>query len=305
MWVVHSRRFVRLVALAITAGVLAACTVSPSGSSDKPVALTTFTVIADMAENVAGDDVEVRSITKIGAEIHGYEPTPQDIRRAQGADIILDNGLGLERWFKQFVADLDSPHATLSDGVEPMAIADGDDEGKPNPHAWMSPANARRYVDNIVTALSKIAPKHHDEFRERADRYQERISDVGESLRSTLDTIPKSSRVLVSCEGAFSYLARDVGMAEQYLWPVNAESQATPGSVEAAITRVTDDQVPAVFCESTVNDSTMRQVARESEADFGGVLYVDSLTEPDGAAPTYLDMISTNAETIAHGLTER
>lgn len=255
-----------------------------------------------MAENVAGNDVEVRSITKIGAEIHGYEPTPQDVRRAQHADVILDNGLGLERWFKKFVTDIDAPHVTLSKGVSPVAIEGGDEAGKPNPHAWMSPSNAKIYVDNIVAALSRIAPEHRSDFEARADRYRQRIDRVGKSLRSELETIPPKSRVLVTCEGAFSYLARDMKMAEQYLWPVNAESEATPRSIEATITRVQGDRVPAVFCESTVNDKAQRQVARETGAEFGDVLYVDSLTKPDGQAPTFLELLTHNSETITNAL---
>src|SRR5699024_10047524 len=300
----HTTRLPALAGLVVTT-LVAGCTVGSPGSGDsgKPVALTTFTVIADMAENVAGDDVDVRSITKIGAEIHGYEPTPRDIQRAQDADIILDNGLGLERWFEQFVADLDVPHAVLSDGIDPLPIEGGDEDGEPNPHAWMSPDNAQRYVDNIVTALAETAPEHRDDFRARGERYKDRIADVGSSMRDELESIPERSRVLVTCEGAFGYLTRDTGMSEQYLWPVNAETEVTPQSMRAAVTRVEDDDVPAVFCESTVNDSTMRQVAADSGAEFGGTLHVDSLTESDGVAPTYLELLQHNARTITAGLT--
>ena len=106
----------------------------------KPRVLTTFSVVAVMAKNVAGDRVEVESITKPGAEIHGYEPTPSDIAKAEDADLIFDNGLGLERWFDQFVEGSDAERVTLSEGVQPIAI-EGESEyaGKPNPHAWMSP----------------------------------------------------------------------------------------------------------------------------------------------------------------------
>lgn len=106
--------------------------------SGKKVILTTFTVLADMAQNVAGDKAIVESITKPGSEIHGYEPTPSDLARGQGADLILDNGLNLERWADRFYNSFPKvPHLTLSDGVKPVDISEDSYKGKPNPHAWM------------------------------------------------------------------------------------------------------------------------------------------------------------------------
>src|SRR3990170_9020030 len=219
----------KLVAAASALLVLAGCAAPSDGAhDDRPVVLTTFTVLADIAENVAGDHLRVESITKVGAEIHGYEPTPGDIRKASEADLILDNGLNLEVWFGQFVESVDVPHVVVSAGVDEMPITADAYSGKPNPHAWMSPLNAQRYVDNMVDAFSDLDPDHATDFAANGEAYKAELQDVQDELVGALGALPVNERALVTCEGAFSYLARDVGLTEQYIWPVNAEQQATP-----------------------------------------------------------------------------
>ena len=290
---------VALVALTATACASPGQT-APDG---RPVVLTTFTVLADIAQQVAGDHLEVRSITKPGAEVHGYEPTPGDIRQAAGADLILDNGLGLEAWFAQFAETVDAPHVVVSEGIEVVDIAADASAGKPNPHAWMSPLNVQVYVDNMVTAFSDLDPDHADDYAANGEAYKAELQAVQDDLVAALATVPERRRALVTCEGAFSYLARDAGLAEAYIWPVNAEQQATPKQIAAVIEFVQDNDVPAVFCESTVSDRAMRQVVEATDAEFGGVLYVDSLSEAGGPVPTYLDLIRHDVDTITAGLT--
>ena len=270
---------------------------------DRPVVLTTFTVLADIAENVAGDHLRVESITKAGAEIHGYEPTPGDVRKAADADLILDNGLNLEVWFAQFVDSVDVPHVVVSDGIDVIDITEDAYAGKPNPHAWMSPANAQLYVDNMVSAFSDLDPEHADDFAANAETYKAELQQVQDELAAELSVLPENERALVTCEGAFSYLARDAGLTEAYIWAVNAEQQATPRQIAATIEFVEDNDVPAVFCESTVSDRAMQQVVEATGATFGGTLYVDSLSDADGPVPTYLDVLRHDADLIAQGLT--
>jgi len=303
------RRRVRVVALACALCVfpvaMSACGSSEDTGSDsgKPVALTTFTVIADMVSEVAGDRVEVASITKPGAEIHGYEPTPSDLKTAASADLVFENGLGLERWFEQFIDQSDAESVSLSDGVEPIAIT-GDSEyaGLPNPHAWMSVSNADIYIENIRKALTELDPGSAAYFQKRADRYTAELGKVSDFVEADLANLPAEQRALVSCEGAFSYMARDFGLEEAYLWPVNAEQEGTPQQIAETVEFVRDNQVPAIFCESTVSDKSQQQVASESGAEFGGVLYVDSLSEADGPVPSYLELLRRDAETIVAGL---
>ncbi|MDB6452938.1 metal ABC transporter substrate-binding protein [Falsirhodobacter sp. 20TX0035] len=266
--------------------------------------VTTFTVLADMARHVAGDAAEVVSITRPGAEIHGYEPTPRDIVGAQDADLILWNGLNLELWFEQFLSNLrDVPSVTVSDGVEPISIAAGAYEGKPNPHAWMGLSNALIYVDNIEAALAGHDPDNAALYAANADIYKQQLRDAIEPLRARIADIPEEKRWLVTCEGAFSYLARDFGLQELYLWPINADQMGTPQQVRAVIDGVKAHHIPAVFCESTVNTAPARQIARETGAEYGGVLYVDSLSKADGPVPTYLDLLKVTSETVVRGLT--
>lgn len=271
----------------------------------KPTVLTTFTVLADIARNVAGEHLAVESITKVGAEIHGYEPTPGDIRKASKADLIIDNGLNLEAWFGQFVTDVKVDHVVVTDGVTPIAIGEDAYRGKPNPHAWMSPLNVQIYVDNMVRAFEKLAPAHAADFRANADAYKAKLQQVHTDLVGTLSGLPANERALVTCEGAFSYLARDAGLTEKYIWAVNAEQQATPQQITSAIDFVRANRVPAVFCESTVSDAPMQRVVEATGAKFGGTLYVDSLSESDGPVPTYLDLIRHDAATISTALTGR
>ena len=267
--------------------------------------VTTFTILADMARNVAGDAAVVESITKAGAEIHGYEPTPGDIIRAQDADLILWNGLNLERWFEQFFGNLkDVPSATLTDGIKPMSISEGEYSGKPNPHAWMSLDNAIIYVDNIRDALSEYDPANAAVYSDNAEAYKAKITAVIAPLRAAVLAVPEEKRWLASCEGAFSYLTRDFQMKELYLWPIIADAQGTPQQVRKVIDAVRENAIPAVFCESTVSQAPAEQVARETGAAYGGVLYVDSLTEANGPVPTYIDLLRVTSQTIVDGLTQ-
>ncbi|MEO0442714.1 MAG: metal ABC transporter substrate-binding protein [Pseudomonadota bacterium] len=272
-----------------------------SHGAEKFKAVTTFTVIADIARNIAGDAALVESITKPGAEIHDYQPSPKDIVRAQGADLILRNGLNLERWFERFLQDIDDvPSVTVSDGIKPLSIYEGPYTGKPNPHAWMSTENALVYIENIRRAFVELDPANANIYSANASRYSQQVSAIKAELKATLSHIPAGQRYLVTSEGAFSYLAKDLNMQEVYLWPMNADQQGTPQQVRKVIDTVREQKIPVVFSESTVSSKPARQVAAETDALYGGVLYVDSLSSVDGEVPTYLDLLTVTTSTIAN-----
>jgi manganese/iron transport system substrate-binding protein len=301
-------RTVSAVLAVLALSVLAGCgdpdsaSTSKNAGNDKFRVVTTFTVIQDIAQNVAGDAAVVESITKPGAEIHDYQPTPGDIVKAQDADLVLWNGFNLERWFEKFFQTIkDVPGAVVSDGVEPIGITEGPYNGKPNPHAWMSPTSALQYVENIRKALVQYDPDNAETYNKNAAAYADQIKALDAPLRKRLAAIPEDKRWLVTSEGAFSYLARDYGMREAYLWPINADQQGTPQQVRHVIELVKENGIPVVFSESTVSDRAAKQVAKESGAAYGGVLYVDSLSAEGGPVPTYLDLLRVTVDTVAKG----
>jgi manganese transport system substrate-binding protein len=296
----------RAAAVVLGLGVLmAGCADRSQMSRDqRPRVLTTFTVLADLARNVAGDRLQVHSIVKEGAEIHGYQFTPSDIEGAVGADLLIENGLGLELWARRFTtAAGEIPTVTLSEGMEPLLINEDAYAGKPNPHAWMSPKRAMVYVDRLREAFTKLDPDGADVYASNAEVYNKKLQALDRELRDALEIIPPQHRLLVSCEGAFTYLATDYGLEEAFLWPVNAESEITPKRMARLINTVRDRAVPAVFCESTVSDKAQREVAAAANSQFGGTFYVDSLSKPDGPAPTLLDLQRHNVKLIRDGLT--
>lgn len=290
--------------LALVAMVVAMLPMQTAFAAEKKFkVVTTFTVFADMARNIVGDVAEVESITKPGAEIHNYQPTPRDLIRGQGADLILWNGFNLELWFERFLQNLrDVPSVVLTEGIEPMSIGSGPYEGKPNPHAWMSPSDALIYVENIRKALVKYDPDHSDVYNRNAEIYKDKIRAISDPIRQSLSVVADGDKWLVTSEGAFSYLARDFALKELYLWPINADQQGTPKQVKQVIDVIRAEGIPVIFSESTVSDKPAKQVAEETGIKYGGVLYVDSLSEADGPVPTYLDLLKVTAQTIADGL---
>ncbi len=287
----------------ILSSLLALTGMSESSAAEKKFkVVTTFTIIQDIAQNVAGDAATVESITKVGAEIHEYDPTPQDITKALSADLVLWNGLNLELWFKRFFEDIkDVPSVIVTKGIEPMPIQEGSYKGNPNPHAWMSPTLALTYIENIRAALVKYDPKNASVYNKNAQNYVAKIKALDAPLRERLAKIPETQRWLVTSEGAFSYLARDYNLKEAYLWPINAEQQGTPKQVKNLIDLVRSNKIPVIFSESTISDKPAKQVSKETGAKYGGVLYVDSLSKKEGPVPTYIDLLKVTVETIAQG----
>jgi manganese transport system substrate-binding protein len=273
-------------------------------NTNEVVVLSTFTIIADMVGEVGGDKIESISLTKPGAEIHGYQPTPDDLVQASRATVMFENGMNLELWTEKLRASIpEVPIITVSEGVEVINITSDAYAGQPNPHAWMSPEQGLVYVENIRKALTEILPEHAEYFAAEAESYSAEITEVGHRLETALATLPENNRVLVTCEGAFSYLTKDYGLQEEYLWAINAEAQGSPQQVVRVIEVVREKKIPAVFCESTVEPRLQNEVARATDAELGGILFVDSLSDSDGPASTYLALLEHTADTIISGLT--
>lgn len=303
------------VALALVAvlGMASACTTGPGAGADERrsreaddgriVVATTFTILADMVGQIGGDRVRAESITTPGADVHHYEPTVNDLKRVEGADLVVSNGLGMDDWLLRFLDTTDATHVVASGGIDPVPVRSGNYTGQPNPHAWMSPAEGAGYIRTIAGALADADPDGAAHYAARADRYIAELDGLTERARTALAGVPAQRRVLATCEGAFTYLARDLDLEELYLWPVNTESQGLPRQVTAMIDEVRSREIPALFCESTVSPAAMEQVAAETDSRLGGLLYVDSLSGPTGPVPTYLDLLEHDLQIITRELT--
>ncbi|WP_323634870.1 metal ABC transporter substrate-binding protein [Pectobacterium polaris] len=274
-------------------------------AAEKLKVITTFTIIQDIAQNIAGDAATVESITKPGAEIHDYQPTPRDIVKTQSAQLVLWNGMNLERWFTRFFENVKNvPAVVVTEGITPLPIREGAYNGNPNPHAWMSPSNALIYIENIRKGLVQADPANAETYNRNAKAYAEKIKALDTPLRERLSRIPEQQRWLVTSEGAFSYLAKDYQFNEVYLWPINADEQGSPQQVRRVIDTVREKAIPVVFSESTISDKPAKQVSKETGAKYGGVLYVDSLSTEKGPVPTYIDLLQVTVETIAKGFNQ-
>lgn len=270
--------------------------------TNKEVILASFTVLADIIENVAKDEFVVKSITKPGVEVHGYQPTPSDLIKASKAFVFIDNGFGFELWAEKFVSNLQINRVTISNRLEPIFISEDFYKGKPNPHAWISPKRGMIYVDVIVDSLSELKPSEAESFKNNGQIYKNKIAKIDKDFSLFINNLEKNNRYLVTCEGAFSYLTNDYGLKEAYLWPVNAESQITPKRMARTISLVKNKNIPSVFCESTVSNESQMVVASETGAKFGGDLFVDSISQDNKSANTYLKMLQHNLTLIKKGL---
>ena len=275
--------------------------ISEVDKSNKKLLLVSFTVLEDIVKNIVGDEFDVKSITKPGMEVHGYQTTPSDLIKGSRAEVFIDNGFGFELWAEKFVSNLKVKRITMANNLKPLFIVEDAYKGKPNPHAWISPKRGIIYVDTLSRALSELKPQSKTVFKKNAEIYKNKLLEIDEDFSLFLNTLQKSKRYLVSCEGAFSYLTNDYDLKEAYLWPVNAESQITPKRMARVINLVKEKQIPAVFCESTVSSESQESVAKETGAFFGGNLYVDSLSKKNGPAESYLEMLEYNLGTIKNG----
>ncbi|ABK81861.1 metal ABC transporter substrate-binding protein [Campylobacter fetus] len=268
-------------------------------NAQKLEVLTSFTILADIAKNVAKDSANVNSLTKMGTEIHGYEATPKDILKAKKADIILYNGLNLELWMDKFLSNAKKPSYNLSDGVTPIFISDGGYKGKPNPHAWMSIKNVQIYIKNIVEIFSRHDPKNADIYAKNADEYIKILNDLDSKFKAEFAKVPLEQRYLITSEGAFSYLTKEYDLKELYIWSVNSDEQGTTKQIKNLVDKIKNSEAKVIFSESTISPKPAMTIANESGIRYGGVLYVDSLSKE---IPTYVDLMKTTVSTIINGL---
>jgi zinc/manganese transport system substrate-binding protein len=294
----------------VTCAVLALlCCGGPAAAQEKIKVVASFSVLADLVRNVGGDRVEVGVLVGRNSNSHAFEPSPADSRRVADAKLVVVNGLGFEGWLDRLAraAGGKVPVVVASAGVQLRAgAADetrfGRDRAGVDPHAWQSVANARRYVANIRDALSKVDPAGKATYAANADAYLAKLDTLEQEIRSTLARIPADRRRAITSHDAFGYFADAYGIA--FLAPEGLSTEAEPSAraVARIIGQIESARIGALFLENVIDPRLLQQIARETGARIGGTLYSDALTGPDGAAPTYLDMMRHNARTLAAAL---
>ncbi|MDB5365043.1 MAG: mntC [Rhodospirillales bacterium] len=257
--------------------------------------VASFTVLADLARQVGGDEVEVTSLVGPDVDAHGFEPRPGDARLLAGADLFVVNGLGFDPWSAKL--------ARSSGFAGAMVVAsNGADLLGSDPHAWQSVGNARMYAKNIADAIAARLPARADAIRARAARYDATLVALDGNIRAQLAPIPPERRVLITNHEAFDYFAKAYGLTMLAAQGFSTESEPSAKAVANLIREIKARKVTAVFLETMSNQQLMQRVARDTGVAVGGALYADALSKPDGPAATYVDMMRTNARTIATAL---
>ena len=273
--------------------------------SDNPIpVVATFSILGDMVERIGGDHVAVTTLVGADGDAHVYQPIPADARAVSQADILVFNGLAFEGWLDRLVeaSNFDGIRVVATDGIEPIAFEDGDGHGTFDPHAWQSLANAVIYVDNITAVLATADPANASTYYRNRETYVAEIKALDAEIREIAAGLPEDGRTVVTSHDAFGYFSEAYGL--QFVAPhgVSTESEPSAADVAALIRQIREEGIKAIFVESITDARLLEQIANETGASIGGTLYSDSLSEPDGPASTYLDMMRYNAATLARAL---
>ena len=268
----------------------------------KKMVLATASIFADMAENIAGDQFDIRTIVPIGGDPHIYEPTPADAQLISKADLILKNGLTFEGWLNGLIesAGGKAAVATITEGVNAIRSAY---KGGADPHAWMDASNGLIYIENIKNALIELDPDNKEVFEFNYGVYHRQLEDMDAYIFEQIKKIPEIRRVLITSHDAFQYYGRRYGVQLESVIGISTEAEAQTSDIIRLNKVIKESGVPAVFIETTVNPKLLKQIADDNHVSIGGSLFSDSIGEKNSNAPTYLQMLKYNTDTIVHALT--
>lgn len=291
---------------------------APPAAAEGPRVVASFSILADMVRQVGGKRVRVTALVGPGGDVHVYQPSPGDTRVLAGADLLVVNGLGFEGWLGRLIAasGFTGPVAVASRGTTLIA-ADGDNDhagdaddrhahdGDADPHAWQDLANARVYARNIAAALCAVDTGGCAGYRTNAAAYDARLAALDAELHAAFAALPPQRRRLVTSHDAFAHFARAYGV--EMLAPGAASTDSEPSAADVArlIRQIREDGVRAIFVETISDPRLIEQIARETGVAIGGKLYSDTLSGAGGPAPTYLDMMRHNGETIRRALEQQ
>ena len=283
---------------------LLAVLTTPSFAQDKLKVVATFSILADFVKNVGGDRVEVQALVRPNGDAHVYQPTPGDAKTLADAKVVFVNGLGFEGWIERLIKASGSKATivTATKGVKPRKSDDEHSHGGADPHAWQSVANAKVYVANIRDGLSAADPVGRARYEENATAYLAKLDALDAEVKAAIDKIPAERRKIITTHDAFGYFAAAYQVAFIAPQGVSTESEVSARDVAKIITQIRKQKIPAVFLENVSDDRLLKRIAAESGAHMGGTLYSDALTDGQGAAPTYLDMMRHNVKQLTEAL---
>lgn len=273
-------------------------------SGDKLAAVSTINIINDMVKNIGGDKVEAISICEVGIDPHTYKSVPGDSRTIAGADIVFMNGFGLEGWITKLIsaAGGNKPVITVSEGIQPLRDDRG--HGDPDPHCWFDARLAKVYVDNILNGLIAVDPDNEDYYRTNAETYKADLDSLHQFAMDRISSIPDRHKILITSHDAFRYFGEAYGIRVEALQGISTEAKAQTADVAALVDLIKKTKLPAVFIETSVNPKLLEQIASETQAKVGGVLFSDSIDEHGKPGASFIGAFKHNVETITNALTD-
>ena len=290
--------------LSLAAALVIAISAGPTPAQDKLKVVATFSILADLVQNVGGDRVEVSALVAPNGDAHVYAPTPADARTLGAAQVVVTNGLGFEGWIERLVkaSGTKAAMAVASKGVKPRRAESDHDHGGSDPHAWQSVGNAKIYVANIRDALVKADGAGKTIYEANAGAYLAKLDALDNEVKTTIARIPADRRRIITTHDAFGYFKDAYGL--DFIAPqgVSTESEASARDVARIISQIKKQKIPAVFLENVTDPRLLKRIGEESGAKIGGTLYSDALTDGNGPAPTYIDMMRHNVRQLATAL---
>lgn len=286
----------------ITTLLLVATTILLFANQPKKLVVATASIFADMAENIAGGHVDIKTIVPIGSDPHLYTPTPSDAQLLAKADLILRNELTFEGWLKKLIENSSTAGdiMTITEGVKPIESLVY--KNSTDPHAWMDASNGLIYIENIKNALVKIDPDNKEVYEINYGVYKQQLEDLDTYIFKAISKIPLSQRILITSHDAFQYYGRRYGVQLESIMGVSTEAEAQTSDIRRLNEVIRKNNVPAVFIESTINPKMLQQLAKDNNVEIGGELYADSIGEKDSKAPSYYDMLKYNTDVIVKAL---
>lgn len=272
-------------------------------AEEKPVVVTTVTILQDMAQMIAGDELVVKCLMPIGGDPHLHEPTPGDARKVAEADLVLVNGLTLEGWLNELIANAgsDAEVVTVTEGVN--AIESQTYKNSSDPHAWMDVSNGLKYIENIKDSFVKLRPEGREVFEFNYGVYKQQLEDLDDYIFKAIASIPEQQRILITSHDAFQYYGRRYGIQLESILGTSTDAEAQTSDLRRVNNVIRASKVPAVFVESTINPKMLQQIADDNDIRIGGHLYADSVGDEGSGAASYYDMLKFNTDQIVSALT--